>query len=168
MEIFSALLALCEGISPVTCEFPSQWPVTRRCDVLFDLHPNKRLGKQLRHRWFETPSHSLWREYNAIMNTLCFSLRSTLGFVIKAYKVLQMSDFLSVINKPYQLYKENGNHIKLIGKIINKAGSATIKRDTCICRVTPYLDMITWFSNAYILTNINAFTECWHIYLMIN
>ena len=28
-------------------------------DVFFDLHQNKRLSKQYRHRWFETPSRSL-------------------------------------------------------------------------------------------------------------
>ena len=33
METFSALLALCEGHSPVTGEFPSQRPVTRNFDV---------------------------------------------------------------------------------------------------------------------------------------
>ena len=33
METFSALLALCEVNSPVTGEFPSQRPVTRRFDV---------------------------------------------------------------------------------------------------------------------------------------
>ena len=33
METFSALLALCVGNSPVTCEFPSQRPVTRSFDV---------------------------------------------------------------------------------------------------------------------------------------
>ena len=33
MEIFSALLALCAGNSPVTGEFPSQRPVTRSIDV---------------------------------------------------------------------------------------------------------------------------------------
>ena len=37
METFSALLALCAGNSPVTSEFPSQRPVTRSFDVLFDL-----------------------------------------------------------------------------------------------------------------------------------
>ena len=37
METFSALLALCEGNSPVTGEFPSQRPVTRSFDVFFDL-----------------------------------------------------------------------------------------------------------------------------------
>ena len=33
METFSALLALCEGNSLVTGEFPSQRPVTRHYDV---------------------------------------------------------------------------------------------------------------------------------------
>ena len=37
METFSTLLALCEGNSPVTGEFPSQRPVTWSFDVFFDL-----------------------------------------------------------------------------------------------------------------------------------
>ena len=41
MEVFSALLALCEGNSPVTGESPSQRPVTQSFDVFFDLRPNK-------------------------------------------------------------------------------------------------------------------------------
>ena len=40
MESFSALLALCAGNSPVTGEFPSQRPVTRNFDVLFDSRLN--------------------------------------------------------------------------------------------------------------------------------
>ena len=48
MEIFSALLALCEGNSPVTGEFPAQKPVTRSYDVFFDLRRNKRLNNQWR------------------------------------------------------------------------------------------------------------------------
>ena len=51
METFSALLALCEGNSPGTGEFPSQRPVTRRFDVFFALCLNKRLSKQSRRRW---------------------------------------------------------------------------------------------------------------------
>ena len=46
METFPALLAFCEGNSPVTGEFPSQGPVMRSFDVFFDPHLNKRLGKQ--------------------------------------------------------------------------------------------------------------------------
>ena len=41
MEIFSTLLAICEGNSPVTGEFSSQRPVTRSFDVFFDLRLNK-------------------------------------------------------------------------------------------------------------------------------
>ena len=61
MEIFSALLAICVGKSPVT----SQRPVTRSFDVFFDLRPNKRLSKQPWGWWFETLSLSLWRHCNA-------------------------------------------------------------------------------------------------------
>ena len=62
METFSASLALCEGNSPVTGEFPSQKQVTRSFDVFFDPHLNKRLYKQSRRRWFETPPWPLWRQ----------------------------------------------------------------------------------------------------------
>ena len=65
METFIALLALCTGNSPVTGEFPAQRPVTRGFDVSFDLHMNKRLSKQSRRWWFETPSGSLCRHCNA-------------------------------------------------------------------------------------------------------
>ena len=66
MELFSALLALCAGNSPVTGEFPSQRSVTRSFNVFFDLHLNKRLSKQLRRQWFETPSGSIWRQFNEL------------------------------------------------------------------------------------------------------
>ena len=36
--------------------FPAQMPVTRNFDVFFDPPLNKRLSKQSRRRWFETPS----------------------------------------------------------------------------------------------------------------
>ena len=35
---------------------PVQKPVEWNFDVFFDLHPNKRLSKQMRSWWFETPS----------------------------------------------------------------------------------------------------------------
>ena len=37
MEIFSALLTLCDGNSPVTGELPSQRPVTWSFEVFFNL-----------------------------------------------------------------------------------------------------------------------------------
>ena len=45
METFSALLTICAGNSPVTGEFPAQWPVTRTFDVFFDVRLKKRLSK---------------------------------------------------------------------------------------------------------------------------
>ena len=65
MEIFSPLLAICAGNSPVTGEFPTQRPVTRSFDVYFDLRPKERLSKQWWGWWFETLSRSLWRHRNA-------------------------------------------------------------------------------------------------------
>ena len=46
METFSALLAICAGISLVTGVFLAQGPVMRSFDVFFDLRLNKRLSKQ--------------------------------------------------------------------------------------------------------------------------
>ena len=60
MEIFSALLAICAGNSPVTGEFPTQRPVTRSFDVYFDLRPKEQSWGW----WFETLSRSLWRHRN--------------------------------------------------------------------------------------------------------
>ena len=67
-EKFSALLALCAGNSPVSGEFPSQRPVTRIFYVFFDLCLNKRLSKQSRGWWFETPFYSSWRHCNYTHN----------------------------------------------------------------------------------------------------
>ena len=64
MGIFSALLALCVGNSPVNGEFPAQRPVTGSFDVFFDLRLNKRLSKQSWGWWFEKPSRSLWPQSN--------------------------------------------------------------------------------------------------------
>ena len=64
METFSVLLALCVWNSPVTCEFPTQRPVTRSFDVFFDLCVNQRLSKQSLGWWFETPLCPLLRHCN--------------------------------------------------------------------------------------------------------
>ena len=49
------------GESPV---IPPQMPVTRYFYVFFDLRLNKRLSKQSRRWWLDTPSRSLWRHWN--------------------------------------------------------------------------------------------------------
>ena len=69
MEIFSALLGVCAGNSPVTGDFPARRPVTRTFDVFFDLRLNKQVSKQSWGRWFETQSRPLWRHCNAHCGT---------------------------------------------------------------------------------------------------
>ena len=64
METFSALLAICAGNSPVHGEFPTQRPVTRSFDAVFDQRLNKRLSNQSWGWWFETLSCPLWRHCN--------------------------------------------------------------------------------------------------------
>ena len=82
METLSAILTLCAGNSPVTGEFPSHRPVTRSFDVFFDLHLNKRLSKQSRRWWFETPSRSLWRHCNGLPRTCMLFYRLYLQWTI--------------------------------------------------------------------------------------
>ena len=83
METFSALLVLCAGNSPVTGEFPSQRPVMRSFDVFFDLRQDKRLSKQSRCRWFETPSRSLWHHCNECDSRRC--LNTSVSLLVLSY-----------------------------------------------------------------------------------
>ena len=77
MEIFSALLAICAGYSPVTGEFSTHRPVTWSFDVLFDLRLNEWLRYQLRGWWIKTPSGPLWRHSNVCI-IRCVPLLSSL------------------------------------------------------------------------------------------
>ena len=79
MKTFSALLAFCAENSPVPGEFSAQRPVTRSCDVFFDLNLNKQLSKQSIGWWFETPSGPLRRHRNEAWSSIegvsyCFSM----------------------------------------------------------------------------------------------
>ena len=88
MEIFSALLALCEGNPSVTGGFPSQRPVTGSFDVFFDLRLNKRLSKKSRSQWLEPPSRSLWRQCN-VLYLLCLLMVSTLTLIeVTSFKLV--------------------------------------------------------------------------------
>ena len=84
IEKFSALLAICEGNSLVTGEFPSQRPVTRSFDVFFDLRLNQRLSKQWR---FDTTSCSLWcivmlSQYSCTKIASKYVLKTCVRFVL--------------------------------------------------------------------------------------
>ena len=68
----SVLLALCEGIPPVTGGFPSKRLVTLSFDIFFYLRLRKRLSKHSRRWWIEMSSPSLWRHNNAPHNHIFF------------------------------------------------------------------------------------------------
>ena len=80
METFSALLALLDGN-------PSQRPVTQSFDVFFDRRLNKRLSKQARRWWYETPSSSLCRHHNAVLSSAPLSFLTCL-FCIFAFSFI--------------------------------------------------------------------------------
>ena len=83
MEVFSSLLVLCAGNSPVIGEFPAQRPVTRSFDAFFDLRLNKWLSKQSWGWWFETPSCSLWPHCNVYNSFRSLVFRLNCGFLKK-------------------------------------------------------------------------------------
>ena len=93
METVFSLLALCAGNSPVPGEFPAQRPVTRRFDIFFDLRLNKRLSKQSRGCWFETPSRPLWRHCNDTHHTVWYYYSDAIRVVTNLT--------LSTISLPY-------------------------------------------------------------------
>ena len=72
METFSALLALCVR------EFTGRRhrPMTRNFDAFFNLRLKKRLSKQSRRQWLETPLRSLWRHCDDPSNYNCLEEHS--------------------------------------------------------------------------------------------
>ena len=86
-ETFSALLAICSVISPVSGEFPAQWPVTRSFGVFFDLRLNERLSKQSWGWWFETPSSPLWRHSNVIFVSDKWTTDRSILAIASEYKI---------------------------------------------------------------------------------
>ena len=115
MEAFSALLAICAGNSQVTDEFPSQRPATQGFDVFFDLRLNKRLSKQSRRWWFQTPSCSLWRHCNVLFGWLCM-----ISFVVIFYSVNDKTDIIEIL-KNQELVKVMlwyRNSLNLIGPMV--------------------------------------------------
>ena len=75
---FSASLAICEGKSPASGEFPAQMPVRRSFNVFFDLCLNKRWRKQSWGWIFEMLSRPLWRH----CNVSCPNNRLAVGSVV--------------------------------------------------------------------------------------
>ena len=78
-NIFSVVVPLCRKFTGHRW-IPLTKPVTRSFDVSLDLRLNQSLRKQLRRRWFETPSRSLWRHCNAPETTFSFSVGSDVTY----------------------------------------------------------------------------------------
>ena len=106
----SALLALCEGNPPVTGGFPSQSPVMRSFDVFFDMCRNKRLSKQSRRRWYETPSRSLWRHCNAARLNFSYQNSSDEYLVLPVFLPKKINNSIwkqgSDNNSPFVVFEE--------------------------------------------------------------
>ena len=80
--------------SPV--DFPWR-PAMRSFDDFFDLRLNNRLGKQWRHRWFETPLCSLWRHCNGKEEDIHTVQYALTKFIMKSPLLfLQWTAFLSL------------------------------------------------------------------------
>ena len=92
MKLFSALLAICAGNSPIAGEFPRQRPVTRSFDVFFDLRLNNRLSKQSWGWWFETLSRPLWRHCNALTSQVDSWMHFHVGCACNKTGISQMSN----------------------------------------------------------------------------
>ena len=126
METFSALLALCEGNSPVTGEFPSQRLVTLSYDFLSG-PKNKQLSKQSGRRWFDTPSHPLWHHSNDSLG--CWSHKMTLNNIrgwgiheeYSIELVFRSHNFCHMYNPGYH------EHVLLLNLWINTSCTITIR-----------------------------------------
>ena len=71
-EHFPRYCPFVRGIHRSPVNSPHRGPVTLSFDVFFYLCLNKRLSIQSRHRWFESSSHSLWRQCAGYMITSGF------------------------------------------------------------------------------------------------
>ena len=142
------LLAFCAGNSTVAGEFPAQRPVTRSLGASFDLRLNKRLSKQSRGWWFETPSCPLRRHckvtmmvaealvicrYPAITTSMAVRLWPHLWlFGVGHHGVCRCSGATSALDHPHQLWpwydveyiKQNGYHVAVIKHTVF---------DSCLC-----------------------------------
>ena len=115
METFSALLVLCAWNSQFTGEFPAQRPVMRNFDVFFDLRLNKRLSKQLRGWWFETPSRALWRHCNCVSVIFYFQAhmhnRVNLLYFSGNFRQCTTTESTSCVNEFQGIYCKQNYHV---------------------------------------------------------
>ena len=124
MEIFSALVALCAGNSPVTGEFPSQRPLTRSFGVFLDLQLNKGLSKQSKRRWFYTPSGPLWRHCNVTL-FWCYSISYNNDVIYASWQLKSPTTRLFVRELVQAITKEN-TKAPLHSSFVNRIHRSTV------------------------------------------
>ena len=93
-------------------QFPAQWPVTRSFGVFFDLRLNKRLSKQPRGWWFETPPWSLWRHRTDISSN--WNLTHSM-WTASRWKTKDLVDCKSSLDRVMAWCRQTKSH-KLIGQ----------------------------------------------------
>ena len=117
--------------------FPSQRAVTRCVDVFFDLCLNKRLRKQSRRRWFETPS-LLSATHLSLPFKRCFLCKHLLGNIV--------STFNTIIN-PVCFDKS----VQCVNEMLLKVLTKAFIYHTCLWYKTIRFDSLIGLYNQYTL-----------------
>ena len=110
-KLFTALLDICAGNSPVPGDFPAQRPMTRNFGCFFDLRPNKLFSKQSWGWWFETPWRPLSGHRNVRANIENSSLEDQGGCQVIDLNRGNCITFSTILFF-YWLPASAGNHIR--------------------------------------------------------
>ena len=137
---------------PVTGEFLSQRPVTRSFDVFFHLHLNKRLSKQTRGWWYETPSRSLWRRCNGLhmVYVASLGLLYTLQWRVMGFMASQITGNPTVCSAVIQAHiKEKSNQALHQGAFLREINrwpfffhERPVMRKASPCHIVIMIEMI--------------------------
>ena len=93
VKLFPRYWLFVRGIHRSPVNSPHIGPITRSFDVFFDLHLNKRLNKQSRRRWFETPSRPLWLHCNEKRPQYVYVLRTSNQYAYICYPPVCISNY---------------------------------------------------------------------------
>ena len=141
METFSALLALCDGNSPVAGEFHAQRPVTRSFDVFFDLRLNQPLSKQSWGWWSETPPSPLWRLCNVLLRRTAVTLIELSFISIYNAVALDISITICIMITWYERLCINSSEFRLfIREIVQTSQQRNIIALPALCEGNQQLD----------------------------
>ena len=119
---------------------PSQRPATMSFNVFFNLCLKKRLNKQSRRRWLESPSRSLWRHCNVIDDSVlndsnlivlamesvqsCTAIDIIVVFLSKTLNYLWIMKTLAWLSERHRESIKRKNKIYWVKMIFNSAESS--------------------------------------------